>query len=756
MRPEHPPVNDPCDRCGQSAKSHRQRKRKRGAYFRSYNKKHREDRHCKQVHRNIIGIDGEGFESGSVYAYIAAWNRNGQVEEDENLQGLSTQECLEFLLRLPASPLKFGFSLGYDYTKWLQDLDNESLYSLNHPEERMDKKGPPKPVFWSPDGGENTYALNLLSGRFSVAKVVIGKHKRHCQARGDCIGCKTSKSTVVWDCFKFFQSSFIAACLAWDVITKEEFETLKEMKGKRSGFERPQSGVDEEWTKVKHYCGLECRKMAELATRLLRAHDDAGLKLKQYYGAGSTGAAMLEKMQARKYMQQASKKEGENKVTWRAIEYHPHLLYALACAFFGGRFEISRRGPVREPCWSYDISSAYPYAFTFLPCLIHGEWRYLHNPKYADIERARAAVVQYELPPYSGIRCEGEKLSSIAWGPFPFRVGEANDDIGAGNIVYPVSSEGGWLHRDEFLAGARHYPNVKLKTAWVFHVDCSCPVLSVEMPKQYKLRLSWGKEGRGQVTKLGMNSCYGKAAQTKGKRPPYQNFVWAGMTTASCRAQLLDAMATARDPYNILMVATDGIVSAEPLSLATPKDTSTFDALDIKTGKSKPLGGWEEKKIQDGMFLIRPGIAFPLAGDAKEEEGKARGIGKAVLRTMRQKVLESWERNGAEPLEVTRPMFFGMKSMIRKVGDEYRRGDLYGKFANQVVKVDYHPFPKRPAVGENERLLTWMLDGEMSNPYGPILGRKKVESELVRQLREERELMLDQPDADDGFDEREF
>jgi hypothetical protein len=36
--------------------------------------------------------------------------------------------------------------------------------------------------------------------------------------------------------------------------------------------------------------------MAELARKLTEAHQAAGLKLKSYYGAGSSAAAMLSKM----------------------------------------------------------------------------------------------------------------------------------------------------------------------------------------------------------------------------------------------------------------------------------------------------------------------------------------------------------------------------------------------------------------------------------------------------------------------------
>ena len=760
MRPEHSPAGDPCIKCGLPATSHRSRSRSRGSYFRNYDRASRDrgeyqksyqktykraKREYKFRARPIIGLDGEGFEHGSVYAFMSAWTTDGQVDQEENLQGLSTQECLEFILRLPGDALIFGFSLGYDWTQVLKDLSNEKIWKLHHIESRSRKKGPPIPVYYTAPDGE-TYALNLLSSRLTVSKVVPGAHVKGCGGlREDCYGCACRGTRVVWDCFKFFQASFVKACHQWGVISDEEKMSLEEMKKKRSEFKRPKNGAEPEWMKVKDYCGLECRKMAELAKRLMAAHEAAGLKLKAYFGAGSTGGAMLDKMKAREFMRLKDISLMSNKTTWRTLEYPPALTHAIACAFFGGRFEITRRGPVEEECWSYDISSAYPYAFSFLPCLVHGKWERVINPSAQQLADCHTAVVRYSLPWVKSLgRVTEGSCEKAPWGPFPLRNTE-------GAIIFPVTSGGGWLWRDEILAGLCHFPNVSIHEAWIYKTDCACKVFQLTMPGAYILRISWGKDGKGIVVKLGVNSCYGKCAQSKGANPPYQNFVYAGMTTSSCRGQVIHGIAKA--PENVILVATDGIISTRRLQMDIPRDTGTFDCID--KGKKKPLGGWEEKQLKGGLHIIRPGIAFPLGEGVDEAETKARGIGKAILKNMRQQVIDTWALHGDRALSVNREMFFGSKAMVRKSpGGEFTRGKKYGRFDTQTVKVDYHPAPKRPCV-VGSRLLTWGLgQDEISQPYAPALGREAVIAPHVKALMEEKEFLADQPDGED--EEKEF
>jgi hypothetical protein len=788
-RPEHDPQGDPCTKCGVRAESHRKRKRERidvrvthepigepcaecGLDAKMHRKAGQRNPQKYKNYKTFIGIDGEGFESGSVYAYICAATKDDEVSHTECIQGrgLTTEKCLDFIVDLPKKPLKFGFSLNYDFTQILRDLDEESLWKLNHPESRTPAKGPAKPILWSPKGDQDTvYELNLLSAKFTVRK--LQGHKEGCQD-DTCRACFSLGRNVLWDIFKFFQSSFISACRDWDVISEDEFLVLKKMKAGRSEFKRPSKENDPDWIEIKRYCALECRKMAELGAKLVEAHNAAGLQLRSYYGAGSTGGTMLESMGAEQYMKKRypsyNLKLRKQVQKLGRLKYPPELQHAIGCGFFGGRFEISRVGPYLGPVWSYDIASAYPYAICFLPCLVHGSWehRTMHDGLQREVEEASAALVRYELPHTRGVgrinnnawpKGGKESIESgyygtceRAWGPLPFRDRQ-------GNIVYPATSGGGWVYKREFLAAQRLYPNVKLVSAWVYNTDCSCRVFRDVMPRNYKLRLSWGKEGKGIVIKLGMNSCYGKMAQSKGPTPKYQSFLWAGMTTASCRAQLLLAMHQTKRPESILSVATDGIMSAEELELPRPADTGTFEPVN---GKVKPLGSWEAKKLERGMMFIRPGIVFSLDEDLKEKEVKARGIGKSLLAAKCGEVMRRWYDPdiGERDMVFEKNLFFGMKSQItRTPSGVYNRHPNYGRFAEMQQSLSYHAEPKRPPKylsGTTNRLMTWALAPDaVSLPYGPAIGEKAKKSNAAKALGDLKDINLDQPEWEDEPDE---
>lgn len=736
--------------------------------------------------REIIGVDGEGRTEGGKhkYLYMAAYGLERRVR-DLDLTPLyepghhapeRTKACLEFLLALPQNALVLGFSLGYDYTKILEGLDDKTLFSLARPETRQSRgNGGPRAVHWGDweeDGLAGNYRLNYIKGKFTVAKIVKGRHKFGCK-RPTCPGCMRLRSCTVWDIFAFFQASFIKACKEWKVVTEAEYDELKAMKDKRGAF------TAADWPKVVDYCGQECRKMAALADKLLRAHEDAGIQLHSYYGAGSTAARMLKvKFDAKRFI-------GKTPAV---------MTEAVACGFFGGRFEISRVGPVRKKVYSYDIASAYPYQFTFLPCLKCGTWEKVSGKGLQRaIETGAAALVRYALPVCDSLKMDRARHSSPAvWGPFPFRAAGLNRDESGGDgpvsglaaypsdgsIIYPVSSGGGWVYRDEFLMAQRHFPNVVAVEAWIYRTDCGhIPFNDPSgergtMPEQYILRLEWGKDGKGIVVKLGVNSCYGKAAQSVGNAPPFQCFVWAGIVTSGCRAQLLEAMMCAKSPHAILGTATDGILSLEKLRMPEPRDTGTAEAARLASVREKklklPLGAWEEKILTRGIMQIRPGIAFPL--DPKVEtsgETKARGVGKDILFRHREAVMRQWEKHPGRRYDLKRPMFFGMKASTDPPSAKNKfpsRRSNYGTWDDQEQSVSYDPFPKRPRmkVAEGESLRTWALGPEhASAPYDRLLDaetrmalvkRGQRIPGISREGQQEKAyeaLLLDQPDRDE-------
>src|ERR1700744_4687461 len=75
-RVAHEPIGDPCALCGLNPKMHRKAgaRAKRGYRWQAYK------------HAGVIGIDGEGFEHGSVYAYLCAATVDDEVDHVERIQ----------------------------------------------------------------------------------------------------------------------------------------------------------------------------------------------------------------------------------------------------------------------------------------------------------------------------------------------------------------------------------------------------------------------------------------------------------------------------------------------------------------------------------------------------------------------------------------------------------------------------------------------------------------------------------------------
>lgn len=660
------------------------------------------EKHSPYSHKvYYIGIDGEGYgRKDHRYVFVGASDALGekrwQLEVPEGQDRLSTTDCLEFLLGLPQIAKLFSYSFNYDLTMMLRDLDNRSLFYLFRPDQRPGKFGP-KAVFW------NGYRLNYQGTKFSVRR--------------------DGRRAVVWDLFRFYAKKFVGALMDWKVGDQALWDRLSDMKRKREDFDR-------EWREnpqaVKNYCLEECQCIATLATRLVSAHEAAQLPLKSFYGAGSSGAAMLGAMGIREKIRPTP----------------AFMLEPVAAAFAGGRFEHRIIGPIARRVFNRDISSAYPYALTFLPCLVHGTWE--RTTKRCELEGARAALIHYGLG----------NSSITSWGPFPFRERD-------GSISFPIESGGGWVWLAEYLAAERIFPHVQFREAYVYRSDCDCQPFA-KVPEYYVLRLKLGKEGPGLVIKLALNSCYGKLAQSLGKAQ-FNSWIWAGMITSQCRAQVLEMLGLHRDWDNLLGVATDGIFTLEEIQAPAPRETGTGNS-------GKPLGGWEQKEYAGGVFFARPGIYFPLNPTKSDLDTiRARGVGKGVLFENWSRIVDVWAKDGAKGTvklaNVSR--FCGAKtstSRARKPGITwkdsspespdsyvYKRANhserAYGQWIVMPIEMTFDPMPKRERVeADNVSLRIRRFPKSLeSEPYRKA---KHAFSSDSLALRSFADIMIEQPDAD--------
>ena len=721
---EHEPQGDPCKLCILPPANHRARERERiddrgyrnrsgRKYSPEHNSRPSKTRYTDRERLTYIGIDGEGVgRKEHNYILLAASKEDGSqtwsVTANPRIGRLTTRECLDMILELPTRHSKiFSYAFNYDITKIITDLPNKLIYQLFRPN-LPERKRPgnfkfqngPLPVEWE------DYKLNLQGTKFTVQCALTGK------------------KVVIWDLIKFFQSKFVPALEAWKVGSPELWKRMAAMKDRRAVFDL------KAMPEIEAYCLEETECMAQLARKLVESHESAGLTLRSYYGAGSSGQAMLTAMNIKE------------KLAPPLIE----MREAVASAFFGGRFENSVIGAIHEPLQGWDISSAYVYQLAFLPCLEHASWQ--HTTKRKDLEKAEAqngALVRYTLGPNPGIE---------SWGPFPFR-------SATGSISFPIESGGGWIWLDEFLAGERIFPHVQFQEAWVYSSNCNCKPFG-QIPEYYNLRLKIGKEGPGIVIKLGMNSCYGKLAQSLGK-PVFQSWIWAGMITSGCRAQILQMMALHKDMSNLLMIATDGIITREKLTPPVPLFTGT--------GTEKPLGGWEHKAHDKGMFFARPGIYFPLMPTEEEiKQVRARVVGRSVVLRCWESIIDAWEKDGVSTPaivdDVTR--FCGAKTCISMSGkpgkrrytrangkqkrgkNQMREGHLlpsYGQWITRPVKLGFDPKPKRELVrpdGVTLELRKFPRD-LVSRPYRKATVVKSAEAMELEAAKQE---LLEQPDAD--------
>lgn len=524
------------------------------------------------------------------------------------------------------------------------------------------------------------------------------------------------RKVTVWDLGKYYQGPFVGALKDWNIRPDVQGE-IAEMKTRRSVF------TWREISRIRKYCLHECEALAVFATELERAHIDADLKPRGWFGPGSTASVLL----------------ARHNIHERRGIVPPSMIEAVACAFFGGRAEISRNGYVRGPISGYDVSSAYPAHASLLPCLEHGRWERVTSERALRGRDVVHALVHGHIRDAPG-----------AWAPLPVRLSSAS-------IVFPRSGASGWWWRDEWLAAREGWSGLEFDYAYVLRRECDCKPFDF-LPRVFDRRREVGKEsGEGRVLKLGTNSVYGKLAQMIGKAQ-YASRVWAGMITSGTRAQILRLMLRHAKLENVLMIATDGLFSTEQ----------------HEVNKEIVLGGWERAE-HDSITLVRPGIywlggaqilAFSKAapevseiievrtgtGDmlvkvrltngrvttvpASELGGskiRARGLGRDSLDQAKVQMALALA-NGDDRVELApRVTFGGAKLCVGANNDgAFRLSEHYGQWHTIPTHVSLAPGPKRAPDWS-----TPTLSDVDSAPYGTLRTRQTGELfEILELLRD--------------------
>lgn len=478
---------------------------------------------------------------------------------------------------------------------------------------------------------------------------------------------KDRKWITINDVGSFFQCSFHKAITDWQVGTPEERVAVKKGKEARSDFELMTAEEIE-------YNRIEVNHLEQLMTAFRNVCEDCGYLPPRWQGPGYLASEMM-------------KQHGIPKRTELAL---PNDLLPFANAgYYGGRFELFKIGNVRN-VYEYDINSAYPTAMGFLPCLHHGTWiKGYGDPRtdeiyIANVEFENNNVAACDLP------IRDKKTGSIYW---PYR----------GNGIY-----WGW----ELNAAMQAHTVInQWREHWVYHRECDC-VPFKWVKEVYAKRKAIGKGTKGYALKLAINSLYGKTAQSIGSAP-YANPIWAGLITAYTRAKLIDAYREI-DSRNLVMLATDGLYSTEPVNVPL----------------GEWLGEWEMKQHAE-MFFVQPGIYFYGDGSGK---AKTRGVKQAVVTKAEPEFREIFARWMQEPLSllgsprefphVTVPLhiFIGMK-----LANSWGKPDSAGKWVDTTRDISFDFRTKRDFAAREENVIhTFPRQGGrdlFTVPYKRDIGR---------------------------------
>jgi hypothetical protein len=575
----------------------------RGIANHEYETKHREERNArrrakrgtKRVKRlsetkPFVGVDGEGAGEGLDHIYWLL--RVG----DETLyhptgRNLTTIETLKWLANLGESGLNdrcipVGYYFGYDVSMILRYLPEKNLRELFNTSDDCLKKNCKhnRNNHWKNYG--SCIVQNCSCRRFQTSghtslfldHDMPDANKRNCiqiQVMGRQFKVKWFKKQflTITDVADFFQSSFLKTLEKWQIASPEELETIRINKERRAYFEY---GYDQQ---TFDYNTLECELLAKLMEEFRSMCFSEGLYPDMWTGPGRLAECVFDL---------------ENVPKRADLDIPPMIDNLCNYAYYGGRAEGIVYGEM-DNILSLDIASAYPHAYTKLPCLLkgHGKWESVAFEEVQDGNLEHTLVV-------GKIKCrDGIGIQHPIICGLPMR-------DKSGNICFPCNANGCWWYpevRETLKLYEQEGIKYKIQIDQCFSWRQSCNDQPGKFTESwYRKRLAVGKSTRGIPIKLTLNSLYGKAAQRVGS-PKWANAVWAGLLTSYTRARLLEAACVLR-PCNIISFQTDGIFAR-----SNPEVQEGLQRLGIWTGaQSEPeLGSWEVEEFEY-LFMIQSGV----------------------------------------------------------------------------------------------------------------------------------------------------
>ncbi len=594
---------------------------------REQNDKRNARERAKTTARPFVAIDGEGLGERGYHLLAAS---TGEQIENRSAEGLSSFDCLRFLLQLGKAegrPILVGFGLGYDCEHWIRDLSLEQLQAIRD---------------------DSECEIKLDGKRFILSYVVRKWFKLGYDVPDGKGGTRRAWSVEVYDLFSFFQQSFLKAVApphedkdGWNCATPEEWATLQWGKGLRGGF------TLETWAQMVAYNAVECACLVRLANKLRDALKLAEISLNSWHGPGAVANALLRKHKMGDRIGFAGWPEEVKDATNRA--------------YFGGRFEVLQLG-IHSTCYDYDISSAYPKATTLLPSTT-GTWE-----RVESFQGDAAPWVLYHVE--WDLLTDGNPKAPLV--PFPWR-----DEYGS---IHYAPTGRGWYWAWEVIEARRHWGDrIRILEGWRLYpeeegvFEWMLDLARKRVEAKQAAKLAEGEErdklnALQRVFKLALNSVYGKTIQTVGKKeftPPFLNPAWAGMITSWTRATLLREAAKA--PEACICFATDGLFSTAPI--------------DVPEGDG--LGAWELAETGE-LHIYKSGCYSFWKGD-RLLSARVRGVPRDAVdwATMRR----VWEESGPwGEVTLTARRFIGHKTALAR-----NDRDLHCRWVDVEKVEELHP-----------------------------------------------------------------
>lgn len=422
----------------------------------------------------------------------------------------------------------------------------------------------------------------------------------------------------IFDVFLFFNCKFGVALRKYEIGSEEELARIDAGKEERPNFT---------WLDIDHievYWWIENHLGVKLMDKLRSIIYGAGRYITSWHGPGALASYALRNNGVSEHMDKGIPDD---------------INLAARFAMFGGRFQAFQAGYFEGPVFDRDINSAYAYAFSRLPSLRNGKWRYDPFPD-------REATKQIRLGLYH-IRYKSKM--SLLPKPLPHR--DKNS-----HVSFPCITEG-WFHASE-AAIVRNDPNAEFLGAWIFEDDGSYPFAWILDSFQDRIKLQEQGDPSEKTIKWELAALYGQAAQRagwerKGMAPTWHQLEWAGAVTAECRSMIF--MASARAGKSLVSMDTDGFISLAPVNV-------------LPNGIGENLGQWKATEYT-GILYLQNGIYWLRDGNGNWTPPKSRGIPRKKLDF--ESVIDSIRQN--KNLQVSQHMFIGYGLALRGQIDKWRR-----------------------------------------------------------------------------------